>query len=58
MTPLVPELFTEMALRHPEAPAVVSGQGGRTYRELAQAARRVAGGLAAGGPARSPLSAC
>ncbi len=49
MTPLIPELFLDRAWESPDAPAVVSSRGGLTYAELAQAARRIASGLAARG---------
>src|SRR5215469_7284634 len=49
MTPLLPELFGDRVRESPDAPAVLSSQGGLTYRELAQAASRIASGLAAHG---------
>ncbi len=47
MTPLLPELFAAQARATPDAPAVVSGQGDLTYRQLDDAALRIAAGLVA-----------
>ncbi|MEZ5857019.1 MAG: AMP-binding protein [Hyphomicrobiaceae bacterium] len=43
------ELLAEQALRSPGKPAALSGDGDASYRNLHEAARRVAGGLAARG---------
>lgn len=45
MDALLPELVLERAGEHPGAPAVVSGSGEVSYRELVGSARRVAGAL-------------